>query len=470
MPSSHQGPALGSLYRLFLFLGLAQLSVLTFLLFLGPVRRAEVYVPEGEPVLCEDQRREDLFVPLHFPMYPLHCEGEECSYSRYVQPGGAGDSQVHVVAVEGGRTRRAGWPTVEVSLHPTEEPVRLVLSSKKPVQWQLKGVAESKLKEVHIVVPTAARVGGLGNREDIGLYWHGQDVVCVQAHSWWDRDNPNNEFQRFIAQIRTLLGSEEVSFQGFPSARRFEVPFYESKEDEVAHVMSFRRKWGGGERQLASGFDGVRQGPIYELENHALKDKGWGKLDVASGQTEITEPIPQGRRLLGRRSDGKFHLTTDGVRLFLYSPSLHQEIVVPPPEDLRDFSRLHLAQFLGTSIVAYFRDYGGVVRTWQPREKTWEPRYDLYRQELDAWLWEGEQMWGLSVYKSTATVMKFDAGGRKIASRDFLLPWELPKRRARFLLERQGEDFLLKHHSAHTPRGRWYLLESTSGHVQLLVP
>ena len=348
MDPAQRGQVPGFLYRWFFFLALMQFSLLMVLAWWGPgSARKAVPFEADQPVVCEDFKQPS-HLPLNFPMFTLHCEGESCLHSRYVQPeAGSPDFETHIVAVEGEspRPRSAAWPHITVRLQPSDKPIRLVLVSKESVQWDLKGAEPELLKDVHVVTPQGARISGMTDAEEVPLYWHGQSTLCLHPHSWWDHDNPNNEFQRFLTHVRTLLGAPEDSFQGSLRGKIFEVPFYDSREDEARHVLGFRKKWLPADRGPASEQGLFSEGPIYELHHHVLRDLGWGKVHRASRQTELMEPIPEDRTFLARRPDGKFHLLTDGARLLLYSGALQQELAIAPPEGIADFRRLRLASF-----------------------------------------------------------------------------------------------------------------------------
>lgn len=404
-------------------------------------------------------------------MTPLHCEGASCKHARYVQPDiKEGELETHIVAVEGGRALKGPqWPRIAVDIEPTVRPVRLVLSSRQSVQWDLRGVDESLLKEVHVVTPKASRITGLSDRSEIGLFWHGEEILCVHPYSWWDVDNPNNEYQRFLAALRTLLDMKETSFQGTRWGESFKVPFYKSHRDEAQHVLSFREKWKLNSRQLASVGDEKFYGPVFTLENHALRDRGWGEILPASGEVNVLEPIPEGRIFLDRRHDGQEFLLTDGARLLRYDPKSQTETPLPAPPSLGNFSRLHLAKYHadGENILAYFRDFGGVVHEWNADSGAWKHSFDFYRQEIDQWVWGEKTFWGVTHHKNIVQLLKFDLKGRKIDQRDYLLPWEPGGARTRWTLERHGKGFLLKHFSAAAPQGRWYLL-GASGEIQII--
>ena len=139
--------------------------------------------------------------------------------------------EMHVVAIydgsfppePGGRGEPSRESGVQVVVYKTLKPAVLVLSSAKPVRWELKLNQDSRVELVILQGRYDAKVSGLPS--GVPVLRREWKNTCAWAYGWEREVNRRGgHYRRMIQSLRCATGMRESSFQGCKVGAVFEIP------------------------------------------------------------------------------------------------------------------------------------------------------------------------------------------------------------------------------------------------------
>lgn len=139
--------------------------------------------------------------------------------------------EMHVIGVYDGSfppvAGRKGEPSrengVQVVVYKTLKPAVLVLSSAKPVRWELKLNQDARLELVILQGRREDKISGLP--ADIPVLRRDWGKTCGWAYGWEREYNARGgHYRRMIQSLRCATGLRESSFQGCKVGAVFEIP------------------------------------------------------------------------------------------------------------------------------------------------------------------------------------------------------------------------------------------------------
>ncbi len=475
MNSSDQ--LLRSLFNILLALFVVQIALL-FLLEQNQrqhVNRMNNRQPANAQISCGMYRNVVLDEKFQFPemkSQPEECHTSSCQISGYkrvdIEPHSG--VEVHIVSVESGQKIKtaAGRRTqrtlpVVVNIRKSENPIHLVLINKDRIRWQIKLEEGAELSQVTLASKSIAWLEGQG--EETPIDFLPSKLMCSYPYSFEDIDNPDNHFRRMISSLRMQLGQKEMSFQGTKRGTDFNVPFYDSAEQENIRIAKYRMKKEARKRlrRLPAAIDTLQ----FELKGYQLTTVGQMKLksDGSPANQEML-PLPAKVRSLYRHNDGRVFVIYKH-QFGIWDPQGKSFTALMPPATLPQLSWPLSMAFDQKRQELWIpsKDGDGYIFAFKPKDQTWRvvsPKNGARMVAL-SYSPERDAFYALEEAKEIQSLLEINHEGR--VRRSIQLSQKIPFLKNEWIPELKWKKsrLLLRISKPSSPEGEFFVIDAKKG-------